>query len=75
MTRPSWRPTVNFDRELTLCSGDEEVQLVHPAAGSAHTDGDTVVYYRHANIVQTGDLYFEAFIPTSMWPPVAGSTA
>ncbi len=56
-------PTVNFDRELTLCSGDEEVQLVHPAAGSAHTDGDTVVYYRHANIVQTGDLYFEGVYP------------
>ncbi len=56
-------PTVTFDRELTLCSGDEEVQLVHPAAGSAHTDGDTVVYYRHANIVQTGDLYFEGVYP------------
>ena len=56
-------PTVNFDRELTLRSGDEEVQLVHPAAGSAHTDGDTVVYYRHANIVQTGDLYFEGVYP------------
>ena len=56
-------PMVTFDRELTLCSGDEEVQLVHPAAGSAHTDGDTVVYYRHANIVQTGDLYFEGVYP------------
>jgi glyoxylase-like metal-dependent hydrolase (beta-lactamase superfamily II) len=55
--------TVTFERELTLCSGDEEVQLVHPAAGSAHTDGDTVVYYRHANIVQTGDLYFEGVYP------------
>ena len=65
-------PTVNFDRELTLCSGDEEVQLVHPAAGSAHTDGDTVVYYRNANIVQTGDLYFEGVypyidVPTGGW--------
>ena len=65
-------PTVNFDRELTLRSGDEEVQLVHPAAGSAHTDGDTVVYYRNANIVQTGDLYFEGVypyidVPTGGW--------
>lgn len=65
-------PTVTFERELTLRSGDEEVQLVHPAAGTVHTDGDTVVYYRHANIVQTGDLYFEGVypyidVPTGGW--------
>lgn len=65
-------PTVTFERELTLRSGDEEVQLVHPAANTVHTDGDTVVYYRHANIVQTGDLYFEGVypyidVPTGGW--------
>ncbi len=56
-------PTVTFDREVTLHAGSEEIQLVHPAANQVHTDGDTVVYYRRANIVHTGDLFFNDVYP------------
>ena len=56
-------PSITFDRELDLYSGDEEIQLIHPSANLVHTDGDTVVFYRKANIVQTGDLYFEGVYP------------
>ena len=56
-------PAITFDRELTLHSGDEEILLRHPAAGQVHTDGDTVVYYRRANIVHTGDLFFNDVYP------------
>jgi glyoxylase-like metal-dependent hydrolase (beta-lactamase superfamily II) len=56
-------PAITFDRELTLHSDAEEILLFHPVANLVHTDGDTVVFYRHANIVQTGDLYFEGVYP------------
>jgi len=56
-------PAITFDRELTLHSGDEEILLLHPAANKVHTDGDTVVYYRRANIVHTGDLFFNDVYP------------
>jgi cyclase len=56
-------PTITFDRELTLHFAGEEILLVHPSSGPAHTDGDVVVYFRHANIVHTGDLYFQGLYP------------
>jgi glyoxylase-like metal-dependent hydrolase (beta-lactamase superfamily II) len=56
-------PSVTFDRELTLHFAGEEVLLVHPAVGQAHTDGDVVVYFKHANVVHLGDLYFQGLYP------------
>ena len=56
-------PAITFDRELTLHFAGEEVLLVHPTVGQAHTDGDAVVYFRRANVVHTGDLYFEGLYP------------
>ena len=56
-------PTITYDRELTLHCGGEELRLLHPAADHVHTDGDTVVFYRKANVVHMGDLYFEGSYP------------
>jgi len=56
-------PAITFDRELTLNFGGEEILLVHPASDQAHTDGDLVVYFRHANVVHMGDLYFQGLYP------------
>ena len=56
-------PAVTFDRELTLHNGAEEILLFHPVANQVHTDGDTVVFYRRANIVHTGDLFFNDVYP------------
>lgn len=56
-------PIVTFERELTLHFAGEEILLVHPTVGTAHTDGDVVAYFRHANIVHTGDLYFQGLYP------------
>jgi glyoxylase-like metal-dependent hydrolase (beta-lactamase superfamily II) len=38
--------TIRFD--------GEEVELIHPPA--AHTDGDTIVWFKHANVLEVGDL-------------------
>ncbi len=33
----------------------ESIRILHP--GAAHTDGDSMVYFRHSDVVCTGDLY------------------
>lgn len=65
--RPWWSPTpigpyperawprVTFRDSLTIHFAGEDVELVY--YGPAHTDGDAIVYFAHANIIQTGDVF------------------
>jgi cyclase len=48
-------PTVTFDSELTLYIDNEEVQIIKLPAG--HTDGDALVYFKKANVIETGDAF------------------
>ncbi len=48
-----WPKETYADRK-TLRFDGEEVELIHPAA--AHTDGDTIVFFKHANVMAEGDL-------------------
>jgi glyoxylase-like metal-dependent hydrolase (beta-lactamase superfamily II) len=48
-----WPKETYADRK-TLQFDGEEVQLIHPSP--AHTDGDTIVYFKHANVMEVGDL-------------------
>ena len=54
-------PTTTFPSDLTLISGDEIVRLRH--VEPAHTDGDVLVYYTQADVLQTGDTFFNGFYP------------
>lgn len=54
-------PTVTFDRNMTVFFGGERVDLSHVCP--AHTDGDTVVYFRNANVVHMGDIYVNGLYP------------
>ena len=56
-------PSITYKNEMTIHLNGEDVMLVHPTADKAHTDGDTVVYFKKANVVHTGDLYFEGLYP------------
>jgi glyoxylase-like metal-dependent hydrolase (beta-lactamase superfamily II) len=47
-------PTLTYDSSLTLHFNGEEIQIYHPAP--AHTDGDSIVYFRRANVVHVGDI-------------------
>jgi glyoxylase-like metal-dependent hydrolase (beta-lactamase superfamily II) len=47
-------PKVTYSDHMTLHFDGEEVELIHPAA--AHTDGDTIVWFKHANVMEVGDL-------------------
>ncbi len=35
--------------------------MIHSASG--HTDGDSVVWFRNANVLHTGDLFFNGTFP------------
>ena len=54
-------PVVTYKDGITIHLDNEEVQLTHLPFG--HTDGDTFVYFKKANVLHTGDLFFEVGFP------------
>lgn len=58
---PEALPTVVFDDALDIHHGSETVELRH--AANAHTDGDTIVRLRQANVLHLGDLFFNGYFP------------
>lgn len=58
---PMALPVVTFNDSLTLHVNGEELRGYH--APQAHTDGDTVVVFRKANVIHTGDLFFNGIYP------------
>jgi glyoxylase-like metal-dependent hydrolase (beta-lactamase superfamily II) len=47
-------PLLTYSDRLTLHFNGEEIQVYHPAP--AHTDGDSIIYFRRANVVHVGDI-------------------
>lgn len=58
---PEALPSLLYDDKLTLKEGDETVDLIHVA--NAHTDGDTLVRFRKANVIAMGDVFFNGIFP------------
>lgn len=54
-------PVVTFGEGLTLHLNGNEVQVIHVA--HAHTDGDALVYFKQANVLHMGDIYFHGSYP------------
>ncbi len=54
-------PVVTYDDGMSIHFNGEEIRLVH--VPTAHTDGDTVVWFRGSNVVHMGDLYFDIGYP------------
>ena len=52
---PEALPSITYDGEMTLYLNGEEIRLLH--LPPAHTDGDTVVFFKKANVVCMGDLF------------------
>jgi len=48
-------PVITFRDMVTIHFAGEDVEMVHYA--NAHTDGDSVVYFAHANVVAVGDIF------------------
>jgi cyclase len=47
-------PVVTYDHSLSFHLNGDTIDLVH--TGGGHTDGDTAVYWRKANVLHTGDM-------------------
>ncbi|MEO0576387.1 MAG: MBL fold metallo-hydrolase [Pseudomonadota bacterium] len=54
-------PTITFGSTLTLHADDEHIHGTH--VQHAHTDGDTVVYFASADVIHTGDTFFNGLYP------------
>jgi glyoxylase-like metal-dependent hydrolase (beta-lactamase superfamily II) len=47
-------PVLTYSDSLTLHFNGEEIQIFHPLP--AHTDGDSIIYFRKANVAHVGDI-------------------
>jgi cyclase len=54
-TPPAGLPVVTYDAPVTIHMDNETVELIPVPA--AHTDGDTMVRFRSADVIMTGDFY------------------
>jgi cyclase len=52
---PAGQAKITFSDSLQLHHNGETIDLIH--VGPAHTDGDTVVFFRESNLLMTGDLF------------------
>ncbi len=59
-------PALTYTDSMTLRFDGEEIYIYHPAP--AHTDGDSIIYFRHANVMHVGD------VPSSLRYPNIGVT-
>jgi len=57
-------PVITYIDNMTLHFNGEEIYIYHPAP--AHTDGDSIIYFRHANVMHVGD------VPSSLRYPNIG---
>ncbi|MCA1798919.1 MAG: MBL fold metallo-hydrolase [Xanthomonadaceae bacterium] len=58
---PAALPVVTFTETVTLHFNGEEVHAFH--VPPAHTDGDAIVHFRNADVIHTGDIYFNGVFP------------
>ena len=57
-------PVLTYTDSITLHFNGEEIYIYHPEP--SHTDGDSIIYFRHANVMHVGD------VPSSLRYPNIG---
>jgi len=60
-TDPSLWPTLTFSDKATLHFNGQTVTAVHTP--NAHTDGDSIIYFKEANLLHMGDNFFNGMFP------------
>ena len=58
---PEALPVITFTDAVTFHRNGDDIHVFHVAP--AHTDGDSVIRFEKANVIHTGDLYFNGFYP------------
>jgi cyclase len=59
--KPEGLPTQEFSKNGKLTFGQEKIEYTH--VPTAHTDGDTFLFFPGPNVIHTGDLVFNGFYP------------
>jgi len=54
-------PVITYSEKMHFHINSEDVNLVH--VSNAHTDGDTFIHFKKANVIHAGDLFFNGFYP------------
>ncbi len=55
------RPVITFEDGLKFHMNGDQVEVYH--VENAHTDGDAIVHFRQANVIHTGDVFFNERYP------------
>ncbi|MFV7783629.1 MBL fold metallo-hydrolase [Shewanella marisflavi] len=58
---PEALPSITYEQGIKIHFNRDTLHLVH--LGAAHTDGDSVVFWRNAPVVHMGDLFFKDRFP------------
>lgn len=54
-------PVVTFSDEVSFYWNGRDIRVIH--LKNAHTDGDAIIHFRDANVIHTGDIYFNGGYP------------
>ena len=54
-------PVVTFSEGVTFHLNGDDLRVLHVA--NAHTDGDALVYFTHANVLHMGDVFWSGMLP------------
>jgi glyoxylase-like metal-dependent hydrolase (beta-lactamase superfamily II) len=54
-------PVITFTNEVTFHWNNDDLNMVH--VDNAHTDSDSYIFFKNANVIHVGDLYFSGFYP------------
>ena len=52
---------VDYKKLAAEYRGGEQIELIYMPA--AHSDGDSIVWFRHADVIATGDIFIESSYP------------
>jgi cyclase len=58
---PAALPVITFSWDATIHLNGQAIHAVH--VETAHTDGDSIIYFEPANVVHAGDTYFNGLYP------------
>jgi glyoxylase-like metal-dependent hydrolase (beta-lactamase superfamily II) len=54
-------PVITFSHSMSFHLNNQDAQLIHVA--NAHTDGDAIIIFKPANVIHTGDVFFNGMFP------------
>ena len=54
-------PVITFSHAISFHLNGEDARIFH--VEKAHTDGDAVIHYQNANVIHTGDIFFNGMFP------------